>query len=130
MHRHAKRSKPAAIQILVVAAGLLLLIAAYALVMHLTVDISREGNSDADTRDLMYLYIHLGGLLGALVVGFSLGRWLSGLGIAFAVLFVVVLACSMVIAQAGTYQLACHGQNDILRHWSCEQTSPAAAARH
>ncbi len=120
MLRRAKTPKPASIQILVVAAGLFVLLAGYALLMHVTVDISRHtGKSEADARDLIYLYIHVGALVAAAALGFAAGKWLSGLGVAFALLFVLVLACAMAFAQAGSYELACRGQNDILRHWTC-----------
>jgi hypothetical protein len=58
-------------------------------------------------------------LLGAAVLGFVAGKWFNGLGIAFATLFVLVLGICMVTVQMASYELACHGHNDLVRHWQC-----------
>ena len=66
------------------------------------------------------LILVFGGTFLAAAAGFALGKWFSGLGIAFALLFVVVVSVGMVGAQMGSYTLACDAhQNDILRHWTC-----------
>jgi hypothetical protein len=41
------------------------------------------------------------------------------MGVALGLLFVVVLSVSMVGAQMGSYELACQGHNDVIRHWTC-----------
>ncbi|MBA4179104.1 MAG: hypothetical protein C0506_00805 [Anaerolinea sp.] len=74
---------------------------------------------EADHRDTIYFSIHGGVLLFALVAGFILGKWLNGLGVAFGLLFFVVIATAMAVAQIAAYQAACMGQNDIIRHWTC-----------
>lgn len=100
--------------------GLLVLFAAYFAIMRAVVGVSDiESKADANYRDTVYLIVHLGLLSVAAVLGFVAGKWLSGLGVAYAMLFVIVLALGMVFAQAGSYELACRGRNDVIRHWSC-----------
>ena len=99
---------------------LVMLVAAYVGVMHALVDLSRpEGNADLDRRDSAYVYVHLVLLAGAAIIGFLAGRWFNGLGVAFATLFVIVLVVAMLTVQLGSYELACHGHNDLVRHWQC-----------
>lgn len=99
---------------------LVVLVVAYLATMHALLDFSRaDRGHTSNERDIVYVYVHLGYLVVALVVGFLLGKWLSGLGFAFATLFFLVLSISMVAAQMGSYELACHGHNDLVRHWQC-----------
>jgi hypothetical protein len=120
MPRRERRARPAWLQILLAAAGLLLFAGAYVLAMRLALDTSRvESLREANDRDVVYLGIHTGLLVVCGVVGFALGKWLSGMGVAFGLLFVVVLSVSMVGAQMGSYELACQGHNDVIRHWTC-----------
>ena len=120
MQRQARTHRPAALQVTLAAAGLLVLLAAYVVAMRLAIDISRVGtNHEADYRDAVYLAIHGGGLVAASVVGFALGKFVSGLGVAFSLLFLIVVAVAMVSVQLGSYQLACTGHNDLIRHWTC-----------
>lgn len=99
----------------------LVLAGAYLAAMRLTLDLSIVKNkADADYRDSVYLAIHGGLLLLAAVAGFSLGKWLNGLGVAYGLMVVVVVALFMVGAQLGSYQLACGaGRNGVIRHWTC-----------
>ena len=121
MQQHQRRPKAAAIQILFTVVAIALLLAVYIVVLWLTIGISKGiSNRAIDHRDLIYLFVHVGGLVLAAAAGFALGKWFSGLGIAFALLFVVVVSVGMVGAQMGSYALACDAhQNDILRHWTC-----------
>lgn len=100
--------------------SLVLLTAFYLLLMRLSIDVSKVGSpAEADQRDLVYLVLHASVLLFSGVLGFALGKWLSGLGLAYAVLFVTVVAVAMAFAQIGSQRLACEGHNDIIRHWEC-----------
>ena len=120
MQPYAERSKPHAVQFLFSVVILLMLGAAYLGAMHILLDVSRiESDGDANDRDTAYAILHVGLLAGAAMIGFGLGKWLNGLGIAYATLFVLVLAVLMVTAQLATYELACHGHNDLIRHWTC-----------
>jgi hypothetical protein len=121
MAQPRRPAKPLAIQILVIALGLLLLVGLYLLAMRLTVDLSMKTDTPAqlDRRDEIYGLIHLGILLLGLVSGFGAGKWLNGLGVAYAGLFAVVLVTAMVATQLGSEELACHGHNDLVRHWRC-----------
>ena len=121
MKPETRSPKPAWLQTLTAVSGIFLLAAVYLLAMRLTVDISRVSTPDAaDTRDTVYLALHLGLLLVAAGAGFALGRWLSGLGLAYGTLFAVCLALTMVFAQMGSQALACEGHNDLIRHWECQ----------
>lgn len=112
--------KPAALQLALTIAGVLLFAGIYVVIMHSTLDVSRVvTKDDANFRDKVYFGVHVGLLAAAATAGFALGKWLSGLGVAFALLFFVTLATMMVGAQAGSYELACHGHNDVVRHWTC-----------
>lgn len=120
MEHRVPHSKPAGVQVLLavlLAAGLM---AAYVAILNTLVDLSDiENGGDADRRDLAYAYLHVGLLIAAAVGGFLLGKWLNGLGFAYATLFVIVLAVGMVGVQMASYELACHGHNDLVRHWQC-----------
>ena len=108
-------------QVLFALLGLLLVIGLYALVMHLAVHSTDFGAAtNPSDRDAAYALLHLGILLVATAGGFALGRWLNGMGIAYATLFFLVVACAMVFLQIGTQSLACNGgPNDIISHWTC-----------
>jgi cytochrome bd-type quinol oxidase subunit 2 len=97
-----------------------LIVSAYVISAHVLVgsDVPSSA-SQADQRDTTYFAIHAGGLLFALVAGFTLGKFLNGLGVAFGLLFFVVVATVMSAGQIAAYQAACNGQNDIIRHWTC-----------
>lgn len=120
MRRQERTNRPATLQVTLAVAGLLVLVAGYVVAMRLSIDISRVvSGREADHRDAIYLAIHGGGLVLASVVGFALGKFVSGLGVAFSLLFLIVVAVAMVTVQVGSYQLACTGRNDLIRHWTC-----------
>ena len=100
--------------------GLVLVLGAYVLTMHLLVDFSEiENKHEASDRDLVYAYVHVGVFAFAALAGFIAGKWFSGLGFAFATLFVVVTVLGVTVVQMSSYELACHGHNDLVRHWQC-----------
>jgi thiol:disulfide interchange protein len=112
--------RPAWLQTVLTLLGLALLLAAYLLVMHALVDRSIvENKQEASDRDLLYAYVHLALFAGATLVGFLAGKCFSGLGFAFAALFLVVTVLGVTAVQIGAYELACHGHNDLVRHWQC-----------
>lgn len=101
-------------------AGLLFFMAVYLALMRFLVGVSQlDDNTTADRRDLIYFEVHTGLLISAALIGFGLGKWLNGLGVAYATLFVVALASAMALTQVGSFALACEGHNDIVRHWTC-----------
>ncbi|MGH8428845.1 MAG: hypothetical protein ACREUF_00420, partial [Solimonas sp.] len=92
---------------------------AYLGVMQALIDIS-EPSEDADTRDLVYLYVHLGFLAAGGILGFLVGKMVNGLGVACAVLVVTVLATSMVLAHLTSRAVTCSDSDvEFLRHWTC-----------
>ncbi len=120
MRYHGRKPKAPAVQIAFALLGLLFVLGAYLLVMHFTVHSTEVGDSrTAGERDATYAILHLAFLVGTVVVGFLLGKWLNGLGVAYATLFFLVMASSMVFLQLGAQTLACRGHNDIIVHWTC-----------
>src|SRR5258708_21225099 len=91
------RARPGAVQLAVSIGGIAVLLGLYALVMHLTVGVSRvDLGRSASHRDAVYLGIHLAVLALSLLAGFVAGRWLNGLGLAYATLFGAPIAVGMV----------------------------------
>ncbi len=120
MTRRHRQRKPAIVRIPLLVAALFLLLAGYIAAMRWSLDVSRLEPGDlGNHRDRVYLGIHLAVIGAAAIVGFALGRWLSGLGVAMMTLFVIVVAVGMLGAMLGSHALACSGHNDIIRHWSC-----------
>ncbi len=112
--------RPAALQVVLTVLGLGIVLGAYAVAMHALVDFSVvESKQEASDRDLVYAYVHVGAFAAAGLVGFLAGKWFSGLGFAFAALFIVVTVLGATALQLGSYELACHGHNDLVRHWQC-----------
>jgi hypothetical protein len=121
MERPSRLSRPHWQQALAALGGLLLFVAAYLVAMRLTVDVSEPGKGySPDYRDTVYFWLHAGTLATAAIAGFALGKWLNGLGVAYALLFVLVVAFAMAGFALGSFSLACHaGHNDLIRHWTC-----------
>lgn len=112
--------RPALLQAALTLLALVLLLGIYVAVMHGLVDFSKvDGKQEASERDLVYVYIHLGLFVAAGVIGFFAGKWFSGLGFAFAVLFLVVTMLLTTAVQLSSYEMACNGHNDLVRHWQC-----------
>ncbi|MBI5947544.1 MAG: hypothetical protein HY875_05370 [Chloroflexi bacterium] len=108
-------------QAAVTVALLLVVAGAYLLTMYLTVDrLTTDSDTSLDERDSIYLWMHLGFITGATVVGFAAGKLLNGLGFAFATLFFASMFGLMVLGHVGSHALACDGgRNDVFRHWTC-----------
>ena len=102
-------------------AALLVVAGSYLLAMYLSVDrLAADSDTSVEERDLIYLWMHLGFVTGAAVVGFAVGKVLNGLGFAFAVLFLATLLGLMALGHVGSHALACEGgTNDVFRHWTC-----------
>lgn len=115
-----RRRRPVALHVLVVGSGLLLLTAGYLGAMRATIDLSRtDASRSIESRDLVYLVLHTGLALASVVLGFVAGKFLSGLGLAYAALFVAFTLVLMAAVQMGSFALACEGHNDLVRHWTC-----------
>ena len=112
--------KPRSVQTLVAVVLLLLLFGAYAGVLQYNAESAATSRRlTIEERDTLYFAVHGAVLLAAVVAGFIAGKWLNGLGFAYAVLFVAVLFSAMILAQIGAHTAACHGHNDVFRHWTC-----------
>lgn len=120
MQREARRPRPVLLQVGLSALALAFFVAAYIVAMNALVEVSRgTDDADRDRRDAIYLAVHGGFLFVAAIYGFTLGKWLSGLGLAFALLFVVTISVLMLTTQLVSFELACRGHNDLVRHWTC-----------
>ena len=99
----------------------LLLTAGYLAALRATLGVSEvQSDRDAAVRDQVYLALHGGLLLLGAIAGFAAGRWINGMGLAWATLVVVALAVTMVAVQVASFELACSaGQNGLVRHWHC-----------
>jgi hypothetical protein len=114
------RARHPGVHLAVAFAGPLVVLAMYGIAMHFTVGVSRvDLGRSASHRDTVYLWIHLVVLGIAVLAGFLAGRWLNGLGLAYAALFGSVIAIGMVAVMLGSHELACQGHNDLVRHWTC-----------
>lgn len=118
MHVQHDHGMPSWAVALAIAGLIVFLGGAYVGVMQLLIDVS-EPTEDADRRDLVYLYVHVGFLLTATILGFLLGKWLNGLGFASAVFVVTALAVSMVLALLTSRAVTCNSDVEFLRHWTC-----------
>jgi hypothetical protein len=98
-----------------------LIVAGYVAVMRTLLEVSvLSSETDLERRDEVYLVVHGGTVLVAAVVGFLVGKWLNGLGVAYSLLFVIVTFVAMMLVLLGSYELACEaGQNGLIRHWEC-----------
>lgn len=98
-----------------------LIAAGYVAAMRTLLDVSvLSSETDLERRDEVYLIVHGGTILVAAIAGFLVGKWLNGLGLAYAVLFTIVTAIAMMAVLLGSYELACEGgQNGVVRHWEC-----------
>lgn len=114
----AGASRPYWLQALVSMLLVVLLVALYLVALWATFQYASPSENAAD-RDTIYFGIHGGALLIAGLAGFAAGRWLHASGVAYCVLVVAALAVLMIAAQAGAQTLACHGHNDIVKHWTC-----------
>lgn len=120
MVRRRRPARAFGVQLVVALAWLVVLAASYLALMRATLDYSRlETGRTASDRDEIYLVMHMGLLATALVLGFIVGKWLNGMGTAYATLFATFLAVFMVVAQLGSYELACAGHNGLIRYWVC-----------
>ena len=120
MQERRPGTKPIALQVALTVLTLLFFATAYVVAMNAVLSVSRvTDDAGRDHRDQVYLALHGGFLLVAAIYGFTLGKWLNGLGIAFATLFLVALSASMIGVQLASYELACNGHNDVVRHWTC-----------
>jgi len=116
----ARAPHPHWLQALVASLIVVAFIALYIAALRLTLDYSRDSvNHTANERDTVYFGIHGAVLVIGTLAGFAAGKWLNGMGVAYAALVFVAIVLLMVATQAGAQTLACHGRNDIVKHWTC-----------
>jgi len=75
--------------------------------------------AEAEAVDGRYFGIHGIALVAAGVVGFAVGTYFRRMGFAFATLFITAIVIVMIAAQVASFELACAGHNDVIRHWHC-----------
>jgi hypothetical protein len=75
--------------------------------------------ADSEAVDGRYFGIHGITLVVAGLAGFALGTYFRRMGFAFATLFLTAIVIVMIAAQVASFELACAGHNDVIRHWHC-----------
>lgn len=98
--------------------SLLTITGAYLTLLRLAIDTSNAGDPTNDA-DRVYFGVHGAILALSLVLGGILGYVQARRAFAIAVLFLAVILVTMFAAQLVTFELACAGHNDIIRHWQC-----------
>lgn len=110
------------VQAPVLAAGFTALAVLYVLALHFSLDATRvDADTTASERDSIYFGIHGAVLLLAGISGFALGRWTTRLGLTWCAGYLLGIFAVMAAVQLGSYELACRGHNDLVRHWTCER---------
>lgn len=97
--------------------GLLTIYGAYLTALRLAVEV--VPGSGPNQRDGIYFGIHGLALLAAILAGGVLGWFHGRIVFGFAVLFLSVMIVGMIAAQLISFELACAGHNDLIRHWRC-----------
>jgi hypothetical protein len=121
MERMRPPDRPGWLQFTSAALAIVVIGVVYVGLLRYFLDVSEvDAGASHEHRDLVYLSVHAGVLAGAGVGGFLLGKWLNGLGVAYALLVLSATVVVMVGTQIGSQTLACEGgYNDLVRHWSC-----------
>jgi hypothetical protein len=100
---------------------LLVLTSLYVLSLHLGLDWAGDvsGEDSKDRADAIYFGLHGIWLVVAAALGGTLGVWFRRTLFGFGALFLTWMLVVMVSAQVASFELACRGHNDIIRHWEC-----------
>lgn len=111
---------PRWLRVLLTASLVALVVASYLVALRLTLDASRlDADTTANDRDRLLAGIHGGVLLAAALLGSIVGRWAGRSAVGYALLLVAVVVVAMLLVQLGSFELACRGHNDLVRHWQC-----------
>lgn len=104
---------------LILVAGLF---AAYVGAAHASLTVPNDSvDAELNERDAWYFALHGSGLVVGTTVGVIAGALLRRSVFALGLLFFAVLLTGMALAQVVTFELACDGRNDIVRHWQCAE---------
>ncbi len=89
------------------------ILAAYLTALRLAVETAPNRN------DGLYFGLHGLALSLAIIAGGVVGYLNGRRAFAIAVLFLAVMLIWMFAAQYASFEMACSGHNDIIRHWQC-----------
>ncbi len=118
-HRQHQPRFPTWVEAIVTPALLMLLTTLYVVSLHLAMDVTRDELNDTNVRDGVYFGIHGAWAFAAMLAGIAVGAWFRRSMFGLGALFVCWMVAAMVAAQIVTFQLACEGYNEIIRHWNC-----------
>ena len=120
-HRRPEPRYPTWLVAVITVSVLVVLTSLYVLSLHLAIDIvgTVEGDGPADSRDARYFLAHGVWVLIAAMAGVGFGTLFRRSAFGFAALFLSWMLVASVAAQLITFELACRGHNDIIRHWEC-----------
>ncbi len=97
--------------------ALLTVLAAYLTALRLAVE--TVPTSGGNRNDGLYFGLHGLALAVAVIAGGVVGYLNGRRAFAIAILFLAVMLVWMFAAQFVSFEMACSGHNDIIRHWQC-----------
>lgn len=104
--------------------------AAYVLVLSAAVEApSASDEITSNSQDALYFGLHGICLVAGILLAVFLALWLRRSKVAYATLLAAWLLVFMIGAQVVTFELACEGHNDIIRHWRCEANAQEALSQ-
>ncbi|MDZ7728449.1 MAG: hypothetical protein U5Q44_09840 [Dehalococcoidia bacterium] len=103
--------------VLFVLCVLLILTVLYVVVLHVAV--GGDNSAPPNEEDALYFGIHGAMLTLSLLVAWGIAALSRRSTMALLALFGGWFLVAMMAAQIATFELACHGHNDIIRHWQC-----------
>lgn len=112
---------PVWLDALIVASIVTVVLVAYGVVANalLVVPVS-DADAVLNERDAEYFAVLGATLAAGTVSGVALAALLRRSLFGFALLFLALVFLGLVGIQAATFEMACDGRNDIVRHWQCD----------
>jgi hypothetical protein len=110
-------TQPAWLAVTITVLVLLTVVGAYLTSLRLVLETSPAATPNE--HDTIYFGLHGAALMVATITGGIVGFLQGRRAFAISILFLAVILVTMFAAQLITFELACSGHNDIIRHWQC-----------